>query len=84
MTLELALSPRQQPRRQLDLNLSVNAVFRTIRQTSSSLGGAFARRRIAFTSFSPPVCAAVNWKQPNCNASCSIAADHHHLMSRFD
>ncbi|KAG8218347.1 cyclin-dependent protein kinase inhibitor [Butyriboletus roseoflavus] len=62
MTLELALSSRQQT---VDLNLSVNALFRTIRQTSSSLDGAFARRRVAFTSFSPRVCAGLNWKQPN-------------------
>lgn len=67
LTLELALSPSQPIKRHLDLNLSVNAVFRTIKQTSTSLGGAFARRRIAFTSFSPQVCAALNWKQPNCN-----------------
>jgi len=65
MTLELALFPSQSINRHLDLNLSVNALFRTIRQTSSSLGGAFARRRIAFTSFSHRVCAALNWKQPN-------------------
>lgn len=84
LTLELALYPSQPINRHLDLNLSVNAVFRTIRQTSSSLGGAFARRRIAFTSFSHRVCAALNWKQPNCNLPYSIAADHHHLTSRFD
>ena len=76
MTLELALFPSQSIDRHLDLNLSVNAVFRTIRQTSSSLGGAFARRRVAFTSFSHRVCAALNWKQPNCNLPYSIAADH--------
>ena len=84
MTLELALRPSQHTRRHLDLNLSVNAVFRTIRQTSSSLGGAFARRRVTFTSFSPRVCAALNWKQPNCNYPYSITADRHHLTSRFD
>lgn len=84
MTLELALFPSQSINRHLDLNLSVNALFRTIRQTSSSLGGAFARRRIAFTSFSHRVCAALNWKQPNCNLPYSIAADHYQLTSRFD
>ena len=67
LTLELALFPSQSINRHLDLNLSVNAVFRTIKQTTSSLGGAFARRRIAFTSFSHRVCTALNWKQPNCN-----------------
>ncbi|KAG6378418.1 cyclin-dependent protein kinase inhibitor [Boletus reticuloceps] len=65
LTLELALLPSQSINRHLDINVSVNAVFRTIRHTSSSLGGAFARRRIAFTSFSYRVCAALNWKQPN-------------------
>ncbi|KAG9317170.1 cyclin-dependent protein kinase inhibitor [Chiua virens] len=65
LTLELALPPSQLNARPPELNLSVNSVLRTIRQTSSSLGGAFARRRIAFTSFSPQVCAALNWKQPN-------------------
>lgn len=84
LTLELALSPSQHTRRHLDLNLSVNAVFRTIRQTSSSLGGAFARRRIAFTSFSPRVCATLNWKQPNCNRFYSNAADDDDLTSRFE
>lgn len=83
LTLELALFPNQSINRHLDLNMSVNAVFRTIRQTSTSLGGVLARRRIAFTSFSHWVCAALNWKQPNCNLPYSIAADHHHLTSCF-
>lgn len=70
LTLEVALFPitrasNQYTNYRLDPNASVNAILRTIRQTSSSLGGAFARRRIAFTSFSPQVCAALNWKQPN-------------------
>ena len=56
MTLELAV-----PRGYLELDKAVDGVFRTIRQ-----GGVFARRRIAFTSFSPQACAALNWKQPNC------------------
>ncbi|KAL4082008.1 hypothetical protein V8B97DRAFT_1863407 [Scleroderma yunnanense] len=70
LTLEVALSPtnratNQYIRHRLDPDACVNTVLRTIRQTSMSLGGAFARRRIAFTSFSPQVCAALNWKQPN-------------------
>ncbi|KIJ70440.1 hypothetical protein HYDPIDRAFT_23545 [Hydnomerulius pinastri MD-312] len=70
LTLELALSPtkrvaNQYVKHHLDPDSCVSAVLRTIRQSSSSLGGAFARRRIAFTSFSPQVCAALNWKQPN-------------------
>jgi len=55
----------QAPRHQLDLNQIVDAVLRTILQTSSSLGGVYARRKIIFTSFCPDICAALNWKQPN-------------------
>ncbi|ESK93719.1 cyclin-dependent protein kinase inhibitor [Moniliophthora roreri MCA 2997] len=56
----LSLSRRQ------DLNQVVDSVLRTMYQTSVSLGGQnLARRRIVFTSFSPDVCAALNWKQPN-------------------
>ncbi|KIK99683.1 hypothetical protein PAXRUDRAFT_131479 [Paxillus rubicundulus Ve08.2h10] len=70
LTLELALSSTkrvsdQYVKHHLNSDLCINAVLRTIRQTSSFLGGALARRRIAFTSFSPQVCAALNWKQPN-------------------
>jgi len=52
-------------RHQLDLNSFVDAVLRTIYHTSATLGGAYARRRIVFTSFCPDACGAVNWKQPN-------------------
>ncbi|EGO27250.1 hypothetical protein SERLADRAFT_460326, partial [Serpula lacrymans var. lacrymans S7.9] len=71
MTLELefplhqtghSLNSNQLP---LDLNECVDSVLRTIYHTSASLGGLFSRRRITFTSFSPRVCAALNWKQPN-------------------
>ncbi|KAJ8588773.1 hypothetical protein M405DRAFT_739668, partial [Rhizopogon salebrosus TDB-379] len=70
LTLELALlaegRDRALTRHQVDLNESVDCVLRTIRaQITSALGGAFSRRRIAFTSFSPQVCVALNWKQPN-------------------
>ncbi|KAF9263664.1 hypothetical protein L218DRAFT_959194 [Marasmius fiardii PR-910] len=52
--------------RRLDLNRVVDSVLKTIYQTSVSLSGsAPVRRRIVFTSFSPDVCAAINWKQPN-------------------
>lgn len=71
LTLEVALSPinratNQYIRHRLDPDVCVDNILRTIRQTSPSLGGALARRRIAFTSFSPQVCTALNWKQPNC------------------
>lgn len=53
---------------QLGLNTCVDAMLRAIYHTSAALGGAFARRRIVFTSFSPDVCATINWKQPNCRS----------------
>ncbi|KAG7097239.1 hypothetical protein E1B28_004610 [Marasmius oreades] len=52
--------------RRLDLNRVVDCILKTIYQTSVSLNGPPpVRRRIVFTSFSPDVCAAINWKQPN-------------------
>ncbi|KAF7301526.1 Cyclin-dependent protein kinase inhibitor [Mycena indigotica] len=42
----------------LQLNTFVDSVLRTIY-------GPLPRRRIVFTSFSPDVCSAINWKQPN-------------------
>ena len=69
--LELAhpsmmVANRQAQRHHSDLNQFVDAVLRTIFYTSASLGGFYARRKIIFTSFSPDICAALNWKQPNC------------------
>lgn len=52
--------------RRLDLNHFVDSVLRTIYQTPMSHDIRLARRRIVFTSFSPDVCSALNWKQPNC------------------
>jgi len=74
LTVELALPgqgrERGSTRRLADLNESVDCVLRTIRaQTSPALGGTSARRRIAFSSFSPQACVALNWKQPNCQSS---------------
>ncbi|KIK65608.1 hypothetical protein GYMLUDRAFT_363223 [Collybiopsis luxurians FD-317 M1] len=54
--------------RRLDLNQVVDAVLKTIYQTSMSQSqdsNRNFRRRIMFTSFSPDICAALNWKQPN-------------------
>ncbi|KAH9899788.1 cyclin-dependent protein kinase inhibitor [Cubamyces lactineus] len=67
--VEIAYAPlrvrrRQSLRHQLDLNDVVNAVLRTVYDTSS-LEGQMARRPVVFTSFSPDICAALNWKQPN-------------------
>ncbi|KAJ6516210.1 cyclin-dependent protein kinase inhibitor [Mycena sanguinolenta] len=47
----------------LQLNSFVDSVLRSIYSISGSVQG--TRRRIVFTSFSPDVCAALNWKQPN-------------------
>ncbi|KAJ7162538.1 cyclin-dependent protein kinase inhibitor [Mycena crocata] len=68
VSLELAYPQRavraQSHGYRLQLNDFVDSVLRTIYRTSGSLGP-LARRRIVFTSFSPDVCSAVNWKQPN-------------------
>ncbi|GBE79586.1 Ankyrin repeat protein nuc-2 [Sparassis crispa] len=52
-------------RHQLELNDVVNAVLRTIYDTSTTLEGRASRSPVVFTSFAPDVCAALNWKQPN-------------------
>ncbi|CCM04807.1 uncharacterized protein FIBRA_07000 [Fibroporia radiculosa] len=52
-------------RHQLDLNDVTNAVLRTVYDTSNHAGGSSGRRSVVFTSFSPDVCSALNWKQPN-------------------
>lgn len=49
--------------RRLELNLFVDAVLRAIYQ--SFMNREVARHGISFLSFSPDVCAALNWKQPN-------------------
>jgi CDK inhibitor PHO81 len=69
LCLELAYAPplirkRCSIRTQLDLNDVVDSVLRTIYQRSQEFSS--ERRRIVFTSFSPDLCAALNWKQPNC------------------
>jgi len=50
-------------RHRLPLNAFTDAVLRTVYHASAAPEG---RRKIIFASFSPDVCAAVNWKQPNC------------------
>ncbi|KAF8665648.1 hypothetical protein AX16_000103 [Volvariella volvacea WC 439] len=50
----------------MDLNTFVDSILRAIHCTSASLESySVNRRRIVFTSFSPDVCSALNWKQPN-------------------
>ncbi|KAK7695463.1 hypothetical protein QCA50_000099 [Cerrena zonata] len=67
--LEVAYAPvrvreRHGLRHHPSLNDTVDAVLRTIYATSS-LEGQAARRNVVFTSFSPDICSALNWKQPN-------------------
>jgi len=49
----------------LNLNLFVDSILRTILNVSESSEVPARRRKIAFLSFSPDVCSALNWKQPN-------------------
>lgn len=58
---------RHSLRHHIDLNDVVDAVLRTIYDTTMQ-EGAPARRNVVFTSFSPDVCSALNWKQPNCTS----------------
>ncbi|OSD04331.1 cyclin-dependent protein kinase inhibitor [Trametes coccinea BRFM310] len=67
--IEIAYAPlrvrrRHSLRHQLDLNDVANSVLRIVYDTSS-LEGQMARRPVVFTSFTPDICAALNWKQPN-------------------
>ncbi|KAJ6627519.1 cyclin-dependent protein kinase inhibitor [Mycena sp. CBHHK59/15] len=75
---------KQPPGRQAQLNSFVNSVLRTIYQTSGTLGGPVARRRIVFTSFSPDVCSAVNWKQPNYPVFFASQCGKHDHPNRID
>jgi len=52
-------------RHQLDLNDVADSLLRTVYDTSTGIEGPVVRRPVVFTSFSPDVCAALNWKQPN-------------------
>ena len=54
-------------RHQLPLNLFIDSILRTVYHASAPPPDPHgARRQIIFTSSSPDACAAVNWKQPNC------------------
>lgn len=75
LCLEVACLPRLRgvttDRSSPNINASVDSVLRTIYQRRPDGSGAGGRRRIVFTSFSPDVCAALNWKQPNCKHRCN-------------
>jgi CDK inhibitor PHO81 len=54
-------------RHQLPLNSFIDSILRTVYHASPPPPDPHgARRQIIFTSSSPDACAAVNWKQPNC------------------
>ncbi|KAF9534972.1 cyclin-dependent protein kinase inhibitor [Crepidotus variabilis] len=48
-----------------DLNSVVDAVLKKIFEVNDALETQFLRRKITFLSFSPDICSALNWKQPN-------------------
>ena len=60
------VSETQLSSNQLNLNTFIDSVLRTIYQVSAPSEVLTKRRRVVFTSFSPDVCAILNWKQPNC------------------
>ncbi|KAF8076069.1 cyclin-dependent protein kinase inhibitor [Lyophyllum atratum] len=68
--LELAYPSRMTTKRlslghRLDLNDFVDSVLRNIYHASAPFDAPYARRKLAFASFSPDVCSVLNWKQPN-------------------
>jgi len=52
-------------RHRIDLNVFADSVLRHIYHGSTSPGSLYSRRQIIFSSYSPDVCAVLNWKQPN-------------------
>lgn len=62
--LDIAMSSVTGRVTDLSVNDFADAVLRTIYHTLDEAG----RRRIVLTSFSPDICAALNWKQPNCES----------------
>lgn len=61
----LRVRDRLSLRHQLGLNTVTDSILRTVYSTTPSTAGPIVRRPVVFTSFSPDVCAALNWKQPN-------------------
>lgn len=62
----------------LDLNIYIESILKIVYQASSTQ----ARRRIAFLSFSPSVCLALNWKQPNCQLHHFLLLEHPNYLRR--
>ena len=62
-------------RHRLPLNSFIDSILKTVYHASAPPPeGHGVRRQIIFTSSSPDACAAVNWKQPNCQSLfiCSV------------
>ena len=59
-------------RHRLPSNAFIDSILRTVYHHASAPpptpDGHGVRRQIIFTSSSPDACAAVNWKQPNCQS----------------
>lgn len=75
IALELAIPSRAEMARRglrsrIKINDFVDSVLRVLLEASTSPegNGSSPRRRIIFSSFSADLCAAVNWKQPNCES----------------
>nr|GAT53871.1 cyclin-dependent protein kinase inhibitor [Mycena chlorophos] len=79
--LELAYPQRsvraQSTGYRLHLNTFVDSVLRAIY-------GPLPKRRIVFTSFSPDVCSAINWKQPNYPVFFASHCGKRHAQDRSD
>lgn len=62
-----------------DLNTFVDSILSTVYSSLTrsedrrSMGGEPQRRKLIFSSFAPDVCAALNWKQPNCEVFVIVA-----------
>lgn len=63
-------------KRSVDSNRLIDALLKVINDSAPPSLLPVARRRIAFTSFHPQICAALNWKQPNCKISVAVRLLH--------
>lgn len=69
------------------LNTFVDAVLSAVYSTLAALqqrrstGKELQRRKLVFSSFAPDICAALNWKQPNCtNPTSNLPKSAHPLV----
>ncbi len=71
-------------RHRLPLNLFIDSILRTVYHASAPPPeGHGVRRQIIFTSSSPDACAAVNWKQPNCQSPAPYTSRFVSFLSPF-